>query len=240
MIQSSLASDYSKQYADFIEAFEKLFQIKYNESIEDICNIITNVLITKYKLSIKQLKKIILMASQYNYSSRENYIRILEHIGADFSKIQASIFPMEDSIEFIVMHDQIDKFKEYITQKRIELDLCFLRIPDISNTFHSIKLSLIEACAYFGSVNIFHFLLSNQICEKTQNCLHCSIIGRNTDIINECLKDYEINIDCLKYIVSSHNNEMLEYVIENKDFVFEEWIQNIKTSELQQNLKEKK
>ncbi|EAX82962.1 hypothetical protein TVAG_107240 [Trichomonas vaginalis G3] len=94
-----MSSDYKKQYADFIEAFEKLFRLESNESVEEMCNIITNVLFSKYKLSIKQLTKIIIMAIQYNYASGENYIRILKHIGSNIKRISELIIPREDSIE---------------------------------------------------------------------------------------------------------------------------------------------
>ena len=195
-----MSSGYSRQYADFIGAFEKLFSIQSSESVEEICNIISNVLISKYKLSVKKLTKITLMALQYNYASAENYAKIFKHIGSNFKRISELIFPSENSIEYIVMHDQIEKFKEYISQKRIDNDCVFLEIPDlvkyekIKNYEYRpfVKLSLIEACAYFGSVNIFFFLISNQGCKRTNNCLRYSIIGRNADIINECLKNFAI------------------------------------------------
>ncbi|EAX97020.1 hypothetical protein TVAG_315220 [Trichomonas vaginalis G3] len=99
-----MSSDYSKQYADFIKALEKLFHIKSNEPIEDMCSIITNTLISKYQLSINQLTKLIYEAIRYNYASGANYIKILEQIGADLTGVSDYHFETEDSIKFIVMH----------------------------------------------------------------------------------------------------------------------------------------
>ena len=82
-----MSSDYSKQYADFIGALEKLFHIKSNEPIENMCSIITNTLISKYQLSIKQLTKLIHEAIRYNYASGANYVKILEQIGADLTEV---------------------------------------------------------------------------------------------------------------------------------------------------------
>ncbi|EAX93815.1 hypothetical protein TVAG_054200 [Trichomonas vaginalis G3] len=216
-----MSSDYAKPYSDFIGAFEKLFHIKSNESVECMCDIITNVLISKYQLTKSQLTEIILKALQYNYTSGENYIKILKNIGFDNKKLSNLTFPLEGSVEFIVMHDQIDKFKEYISQAEPKNDN-FLKIPDL-NEYGHFNLSLIEACAYFGSVNIFFFLISNQKYAPSTKCLQYSLIGRNTDIINECLKDNKMDKDCLRDIVCSHNNEMLEFVLERNIFTYKDF-----------------
>ncbi|EAX89618.1 hypothetical protein TVAG_256980 [Trichomonas vaginalis G3] len=160
--------------------------------------------------------------SRYNYASGANYVKILEQIGADLTGVSDYHFETESSIEFIVMHDQIDKFKEYLTQNSISGDI-FLEIPNFwYNAYHDdgyyAELSLIEACAYFGSVNIFYFLISNQISKITEWCLSYSVIGGNQDIINECLKENKMDIDCLRSIIRSHNHELLEYVLDREIF----------------------
>ena len=172
-----MSDDYAKPYLDFIRAFEKLFLIKSNESVEDMCNIITNVLLLKYQLTKKQLAKIIIKALQYNYASCDNYAKIFKNIGMEINDLSKLKFPSESSIEFTVMHDRIDKFKEYISQNEIKNEK-FLKIPVLNNIelksdsisfsyYHmsekdNLALSLIETCAYFGSVNIFFFLISSQ------------------------------------------------------------------------------
>ncbi|EAY07342.1 ankyrin repeat protein, putative [Trichomonas vaginalis G3] len=119
------------------------------------------------------------------------------------------------------MHDQIDKFKEYLTQNSISGGI-FLQIPNFRNNAYDYgyfaELSLIEACAYFGSVNIFYFLISNQISEITENCRIYSVIGGNQDIINECMKENKMDIDCLRSIIRAHNHELLEYVLDREIF----------------------
>ncbi|EAY04543.1 hypothetical protein TVAG_244440 [Trichomonas vaginalis G3] len=203
-----MSSDYSQQYEDFIAALERLFHIKSNEPIEDMCNTITNTLISKYHLSIKHITKLIREAIRYNYASGANYFKILKHIGADFSFWDFE-FEKEDSIEYIVMHDQIDKFKEYTVQHSISDDEDFLKVPnfDIDAFVQGInvKLTLIEACAYFGSVNIFYFLISNDISKITENCLNYAVIGGNQDIINKCLKENKMDINCLRSIIRTQS-----------------------------------
>ena len=134
-----MSSDYAKPYSDFIGAFEKLFLIKSNESVEYMCDIITNTLISKYQLTKSQLTEIILEALRYNYASGENYIKILKNIGFDNKKLSNLTFPLEGSVEFIVMHDQIDKFKEYISQRELNFDIFFkflIRMQAIISYYH--------------------------------------------------------------------------------------------------------
>ena len=73
----------------------------------------------------------------------------------------------------------------------------------------------IKKCAYYGSGNIFKFIQENYHMEITPECLHNAIIGGNTDIINECLKYHPLDVDCLKYAISSHNNTMLKYILDH-------------------------
>ena len=132
------------------------------------------------------------------------------------------------------MHDQIDKFKEYISQNQIKNN-AFISIPILTksddeilfdsypNHIFSAVLSLIEACAYFGSINIFFFLLSNQKYTISKKCLRYAIIGRNTDIINECLKENQMDLKCLRNIVCSHNHQMLEFVLDRNLFTYKDF-----------------
>ncbi|EAX98377.1 hypothetical protein TVAG_357460 [Trichomonas vaginalis G3] len=119
------------------------------------------------------------------------------------------------------MHDQIDKFKEYLTQNSISHDDVFLEIPNLEKVdyFNSfVELSLVETCAYFGSVNIFYFLISNHYCKITEKCLRYSVIGGNQDIINECLKENKMKIVCFRSIIRTHNHKLLEYVLDREIF----------------------
>ncbi|EAX94157.1 ankyrin repeat protein, putative [Trichomonas vaginalis G3] len=114
------------------------------------------------------------------------------------------------------MHDQIDKFKEFILEHPI--DDVFVRVPEL-------YLSPIEACSFFGSVNIFNFLISNLNYHITQKVTQYSFIGGNTDIINECLKVNQIDRESILNIIVSHNDELLDYIFDRdinipKDFDF--------------------
>ncbi|EAX92109.1 ankyrin repeat protein, putative [Trichomonas vaginalis G3] len=123
------------------------------------------------------------------------------------------LITIDTEAETMIMDDDIEKFKNYITQKPIE-DIK-IKIP-VCNAC-----SLIEACAYYGSVNIFIFLNSYKKFEITNQCLYCAIIGGNTDIINECSKICQINSECFKAAYLSHNNKYLEYIFTHDLIDFE-------------------
>lgn len=184
----------------------------------------------------------ILQAMKFNYRATELYSKLLNQIFSshsitklrydclntfynnkiiEFEKnsnkvyqivFHSEFFPKENELEYIIMYDQIDKFRDYISQKSIDK----IKI-DIHNLW---ELSPIEAAAYFGSVNIFTFLLSlgNKI---TKRCSDFSFIGNNTDIINECLKTSQFDIDSIFFIVSSHNNKFLDYMFQRYITKFE-------------------
>ncbi|EAY03337.1 ankyrin repeat protein, putative [Trichomonas vaginalis G3] len=125
------------------------------------------------------------------------------------------------------MHDQIDKFKKYTVENTLHHVLIKI-LSDYS-------VPLLEACCYYGSVNIFFFLISNLDFQINQKCFQYSFIGGNTDIINECMKNYNIDRNCLNDIVSCHNNQFLEYIFD--DEIFQPQNFNITNIIMSQNLK---
>lgn len=121
------------------------------------------------------------------------------------------------------MHDQIEDFKEFISENALEK--IRIRIPVIPPPLiynFSSDLSAIEACCYFGSVNIFYFIITNLAGDVSEACLQLALIGGNTDIINECMKHQNLNPQCLKYAILSHNNKFLEYIFERDSFTLQD------------------
>ena len=230
-----MSNEYSQKYNDFIDTYDRIFNVKTGESYEEIANLITSILINKYKECFKDIILSILTAIEYDYRHIRLYLKILNQIleihslkFRDFLKdndikdlaekldifISTRIenhvtfnrkrYPNKDDIHYIIMHDQIDKFKEYISQKSIDR-LCF-KLPIFSGT----SFSPIEECCLFGCVNIFYFLISNFKTEISENCLKYAFAGNNTDIINECLKNHQVNDECIDFIIYSHKNASLQ------------------------------
>ena len=227
-------------YTDFIETYEKLFHIKPCEPISEIYNLISIILISKNKTNSNDFIMSIFMAIKYNYRYFNHYIKILnlyfnqnsitrlrldtlldtaKSLNLQFFINDTGIyqvrfiqdtFPKENEIQSVIMNDQIDKIIEFTNSNSIE-DIC-IEVPGFQ------KLTVLESCCYFGSVNIFNYITSNLKKSISQECLQYSFIGNNNDIINLCLNKHKIDKMCLEYIVASHNHKYLEYVFEKKLF----------------------
>lgn len=225
----------SEKYEDFITTYEELFHLKSNEPIIDTLNLIRNILISKYKRSIHQIIGCIFQAMQRNPHSIRNYVEILNLLSSlypiSFQFIEEKtknlktflscnnnngqchfenkVIPvLHDEIYSIIFNDQIDDFRNYIVTNNLP--------RYVLDRFYNDIFTLLEACAYYGSVNIFYFLLSNNSCEITGKFLSNAIIGGNTDIINECLKIHNPDRICFLNAIKSHNNKFLEYIFENE------------------------
>ena len=220
------------KFEDFIGLYDRLFHFKSNESVEEIINSISSTLISKSKMPFDMLFKSIFQAMEFNNLSIYKYVEILNQVSTKYSLKKCdfvnsysssyfdteesnkfkldqelvSSFPKEGEISYMIMHYQIDGIKEYLSNNSLKGS--YIEIP-FGN------LSPLEACCYFGSVNIFFFFISTSKYKIDRRCLRYSVIGGNTDIINECMKNNQIDEDCFNDILSSHNNKLLEYILEN-------------------------
>ncbi|EAY10332.1 hypothetical protein TVAG_491900 [Trichomonas vaginalis G3] len=235
-----MSTKYSKEDEEFMETYRKLFRISDNKGVDLAFNLI-NILIYKFKITTRDLIKSLLVAIDYNYRSLDLYIKIINRILSTYSVPQCYIKIMrfrlkllkleltvdsnnayiikymneqsnlsENELTNIIVYDQIDKFKQCDIQNSLEHTK--IEIPKFLFT-------VIEACAYFGSVNIFYFIISNFDIKITARCLQFSFIGGNTDIINECLKKQKIDESCFRFIVESHNDQFLDYIFQRNLYV---------------------
>ena len=189
-----MSCDYFQQYDDFISAYAKIYHLKSNESLEEILNLILNCLVDKCKISIHALLFSITNASAYNYRSKELYSELDDQlcskfsiqpraticIGTEFDDFLDSDFSFKDEYNTIIMNDQIDKFRDYVSENGFEMkNQSIIKRRYYSNSYYTRDL---EKCAYFGSVNIFNFIQINFHDEITLKCLRNAIVGGNTDL----------------------------------------------------------
>ena len=229
-----MISVYLARYDDYIRTNEMLYHLKTEESLEELTNMIISVLVNKYKMPINDLIMSILNAIKFNYGSTKLYIQILNHLSNEyqiFSKRLLSIEVLDFASNYLkkdhtnnminlwietssealevqemIKNDDIQKFKVYALMKPI---------TDISIAIPCFQsLSPIEACCYFGSVNIFYYLKTNMNTKITKKCIRYSFIGGNIAIINECQVYHQIDKICLKFIIYSHNITYFEYILE--------------------------
>lgn len=151
--------------------------------------------------------------AEIKFSSPHRYRTNTNKIYVDELK---SCFPTIDSLEDIIMQDDIEKFKElsfstniYRTKVKYFISLGIT--------------SILEACAYFGSTNIFFYVLANDPeSQITVICTELAFVGGDVDIINECMKFHNPNMRCLEHAMNSHNNDLLDDLLDkfNNDLIY--------------------
>ncbi|EAY02909.1 hypothetical protein TVAG_169110 [Trichomonas vaginalis G3] len=234
-----MSYEYLNKYDDFINTYDMLYHLQPNHSIDEFFQQIQTILIEKYKVQVDQIIRNLVNACKWNYRSIDSYIKILNMLFTKYSQKTQDIKKIfrfginndmkyksnddeicviesdanYDEIDLIIMNDQIDKFKEFLIGKSPE---------DIKIYTSDFSLDVLEACAYFGSVNIFIYLISELKYQITYECQQFAVIGRNTDIINECIKNQYIHNQSLEYAILSHNNDFIEDIIRKNliDFKF--------------------
>ncbi|EAY09682.1 hypothetical protein TVAG_098180 [Trichomonas vaginalis G3] len=75
------------------------------------------------------------------------------------------------------------------------------------------ELSLLELCCYYGAVDCFKFLRTKFNSEITKRCLTFSFLGRNQEIMSECLKQQKPDQKCMKYAIISHNIDFVTFLV---------------------------
>ncbi|EAY09520.1 ankyrin repeat protein, putative [Trichomonas vaginalis G3] len=223
------------QNEEFMKAYYKLYHISPSDSLEEILEMINTVLVKNFKVPFSQIIVSIIHAIKYNYRSINLYIKIFNQfcmmhsiekslIDLLFPDIWNSdklilddnatkiiccctLFPLEESLHYYTMFDQLEKIIYYsISHDLNDINKLFL-------TPHFGISRILDLSAFYGSSNIFFYLLSNFKHEITQNTPQYSFIGNNTDIIKECLKHKDPDNVCLEYAIESHNNDFIEDLI---------------------------
>ena len=126
----------------------------------------------------------------------------------------------ESPICLLIRNDDIDGFVTYVTQTNIALSGQVKPSIFETNEFLIDKTpKLIEYAAFFGSIQIFRFLLLNNV-ETTEDLLLYAIHGRNADIIHilESNKIAPKDGNYKKYLFESikcHHNEIANYILNN-------------------------
>ena len=121
----------------------------------------------------------------------------------------------------LIRNDSIEEFVSYINRANISVSSQINSSFFETNSFLLKKetVSLIEYSAFFGSIQIFQFLVLNEV-DLTDDLWLYAIHGKNSEIIHylESLhiepKDKTYN-ECLKESIKCHHNEIAEYIQNN-------------------------
>ncbi|EAY23355.1 hypothetical protein TVAG_070180 [Trichomonas vaginalis G3] len=189
-----MSFEYLKKYDDYHAALENVFQIKTAESYVEVFNMITNVIISKYKMPISKVISQIFTAINYNYRSFNLYIKLINQILLKYSITSKPSKDLLEEAEFIhlqfILNDNnvyqitYDENKLFFP-KREEIHDIFIDddidkfknyiihtpVDEIQLVIHGFDLDAQQASAYFGSVNIF-LIFFIQITRKKYYKLH--------------------------------------------------------------------
>ncbi|KAK8860425.1 LON peptidase N-terminal domain and RING finger protein 2 [Tritrichomonas musculus] len=116
----------------------------------------------------------------------------------------------------LVQRDSIDDFITYINQTNFKLNN-YISSQFETNTSLIFGTYLINYSAFFGSIQIFKYLLMKDQILDSSSWIY-AIYGRNREIIN-ILKEKQIEpdsyLDCLKLSIQCHHDEITYYFLDN-------------------------
>lgn len=122
----------------------------------------------------------------------------------------------DDALCKIIRNDEIVSFIQFIQKEKISLQSKITKsIYETNPLLLENSPTLIEYSAFYGSINIFKYLLNNGV-ELTQSIWLYSIHGENYEII-KILEENEIKPlnNCIIESIKCHSFEMTQYFYEN-------------------------
>lgn len=137
------------------------------------------------------------------------------------------------TVSKLIRDDDIENFQLFISNTNLDFDSKIQSSVFESNTLINQMPTLIEYSAFFGSINIFKFLLLqlekqnyfNEDSEKKLKKLYeYSIVGGCFEIIH-IVEGINSNLNlidrhCIKLAISYHQNKIADYLFENSDSKF--------------------
>ncbi|EAX99914.1 hypothetical protein TVAG_159340 [Trichomonas vaginalis G3] len=117
----------------------------------------------------------------------------------------------ENTIFRAIMNDDKERFIQFIESEEFNKDKTLYNhlypiLPDKG-------LSLLELCCYHGAVDCFKLLRTKFNSQITEICLRLSFLGRNQEILSECLKHQKPDGECMKYAIISHNIDFVTFLM---------------------------
>ncbi|EAY13846.1 hypothetical protein TVAG_044060 [Trichomonas vaginalis G3] len=116
----------------------------------------------------------------------------------------------EDTIYRAIMNNDLERFITFTEIDGFDKDQ---KLKSDLYPYSGKGYSLFELCCYHGAVDCFKLLRTKFSSEITQKCLRFSFLGRNKEIMSECLKHQEPNEKCMEYAIISHNIDFVTFLM---------------------------
>ena len=125
----------------------------------------------------------------------------------------------------MIRNDSINEFISFVNSTKVKLNRPIERSNYETNSFLAFKISIsiIDYAAFFGSIQIFKYLLKSNI-RIDKNVWYYAIHGRNVETIHliedqgfnlSIFNDNEI-LNLLKEAIKCYHNEIASYILDNK------------------------
>ena len=190
--------------------------IKFDESIINFINI--KSINNQYKAYFYPEIKDFLDENESKWIEKELNFYLEE--GQEFFSQNRIIGENDSTICEYIRQDSIKEFIAYVNRLNIPLSSEIKRSIFESNSY-LIKNSprLIEYAAFFGSIQVFRYLIFNNV-ELTPSLWLYTIHSNNAEMIH-LLEEYQVEppnndyVCCLKESIKCHHNEISNYIIDN-------------------------
>ncbi|EAX99994.1 hypothetical protein TVAG_028990 [Trichomonas vaginalis G3] len=157
---------------------------------------------------VKDVKNVELVS---NFLFYKEYGIKLDKFG-DFEKINSEYLDIhkEDTIYEAIMDNDIISFISFTERDGFDKDQ---KLESDLYPHSKKEYSLLELCCYHGAVDCFKFLRTKFDSKITKKCLEFSFLGRNQEIMSECLKYQKPNKYCMEYAIISHNIDFVTFLM---------------------------
>ncbi|EAX88255.1 hypothetical protein TVAG_374210 [Trichomonas vaginalis G3] len=230
-----------KYHIDPFNALYKL-KTENEEELNSIYKLIRTELIDSKKYLPQNIIENILAIIKYNNRYTKSYLELAKHIyddynveevknidhhlkflfykeygikldkSVDFEKIKSEdldIHP-ENTIYRAIMDNDLEKFIAFTEREGFDKNQ---RLESVLYPYFYKGYSLLELCCYHGAVDCFKLLRTKFNSEITEICLKLSFLGRNQEIMSECLKYQKPDSYCMDYAIISHNIDFVTFLM---------------------------
>ncbi|EAY02942.1 hypothetical protein TVAG_040920 [Trichomonas vaginalis G3] len=134
----------------------------------------------------------------------------------DFGKIQSENLEIltEDTIYRAIMYNDLKKLISFTDIKGFK-DM--EKLQSSLYPYPEFGYSYLELCCYYGAVDCFKFLITKFYAQISLRCLYLSFLGKNPEIMSECLKHYKPDDYCMMYAIISHNIDFVTFLMNEYD-----------------------
>lgn len=221
LFSSILYEKYLSKFDEILKLNDRLFNYKQGAD-ENLSKVLFKI-IDEGKWNIKSIYGFISAACNCNQRYIEAYWGLFLEIYQHFKikpKFVLLVPPLKNiAIDYYRHNEQIDlkaKLLELFPDPMIN---CIIHDDSINliEYFNSDKAlfknssKLISNCCKYGALSCFRFLRSNGV-KLTKYCLDMSVFGKNSEIIDECIKEFTPNNTTMKECIKTNNINLAIYL----------------------------